>query len=59
MEVNVEDLAINEIRELLLEAGAKITLTQAEQLAQFIAQTGGLDDALEAVQQLAEQRRAA
>jgi secreted protein with Ig-like and vWFA domain len=59
MEVNIEDLAIDEIRELLLEAGAEISLEQAEQLARFITQTGGLEEALEAVQQLAGQRKAA
>lgn len=59
MEVNIQDLAIDEIRELLMEAGAQITREQAEQLAQFITQSGGLDEALEAVQQLAEQRKAA
>lgn len=59
MEVNIEDLAIDEIRELLLEAGAEISLEQAEQLARFITQTGGLEEALDAVQQLAEQRKAA
>jgi hypothetical protein len=59
MEISIEDLAIDEIRELLLEAGAQITLAQAEQLARFVAQAGGLDGALDAMQQLAQQRKAA
>lgn len=59
MEVNIQDLAIDEIRELLMEAGAAITREQAEQLAQFITHSGSLEDALEAVQQLAEPRKAA
>jgi len=59
MEVNIEDLAIDEIRELLLEAGAEISLEQAEQLARFITQSGGFEEALEAVQQFAGQRKAA
>jgi hypothetical protein len=59
LEVGVEDLAIDEIRELLLDAGAEISLEQAEQLARFITQAGSIDDALDALQQLSQQRRAA
>jgi hypothetical protein len=59
IEVGIEDLAIDEIRELLLEAGAEISLGQAEQLARFITQAGCIDDALEALQQLTQQRNAA
>lgn len=59
MDVSIEDLAIDEIRELLLEAGAEITREQAEQLARFITQAGSLENALDAVQQLAGQRKAA
>jgi hypothetical protein len=59
MEVGIEDLAIDEIRELLLDAGAEITLEQAEHLARFIAQSGSIEDALEALQQLGQQRHAA
>jgi hypothetical protein len=59
MEVRIQDLAIDEIRELLLEAGAEITHEQAEQLAAFIANAGGCDEALEILTQLASQRDAA
>jgi hypothetical protein len=52
MEINVQDLAIDEIRELLLEAGADITLAQAKHLAAFIATAGGIDEALDALAQL-------
>jgi hypothetical protein len=59
MEVNAQDLAIDEIRELLLEAGANITLAQAEQLATFITQSGGLDEAREVMSHLSQLRDAA
>ena len=55
-QVNVQDLAGDEIRELLLEAGAEISQEQAEQIAAFISSAGGLNEALDALVQLAEQR---
>jgi hypothetical protein len=59
MDVEVEDLAIDEIRELLVEAGADVSLAQAEQLAAFVAQAGGVEAALEMLAQLTAQRDAA
>lgn len=59
MDVNIEDLAIDEVRELLLDAGAEISMEQAEQLARFIAKSGSIADALDALTQLAQQREAA
>ena len=59
VEVNVQDLAIDEIRELLLEAGTDITHEQAEQLAAFIIETGGLEEALAALAQIPARRDAA
>ena len=59
MDVSIEDLAIDEVRELLLEAGANISLGQAEHLARFIAQSRSLETTLGALHQLAQQRRAA
>lgn len=58
-EVEIQDLAIDEIRELLLEAGAEISAEQAEQLARFVTETGGIEEALAALGQLAQQRNAA
>ncbi|MEX2173484.1 MAG: hypothetical protein WD872_03925 [Pirellulaceae bacterium] len=52
VEVDPQDLAIDEIRELLLEAGADISLEQAEQLAAFLATAGGIEPALAALAQL-------
>jgi|GEM_PF-1439751 len=55
-QVNAQDLASDEIRELLLEAGAEISHEQAEQIAAFISSAGGLNEALDALVQLAEER---
>ena len=59
LEVSAQDLAIDEIRELLMDAGADISLDQAEELAAFIASAGGLEEALNVLTQLNEQRDAA
>jgi hypothetical protein len=59
LEVELEDLAIDEIRELLLEAGAQISEEQAEQLAQFVSEAGGIHEALSLLSQLPQQRNAA
>jgi hypothetical protein len=59
MEVQVQDLAIDEIRELLVEAGAEISLNQAEQLATFVAQAGGIEEAVSLLSQLVARRDAA
>ena len=58
-EVELEDLAVDEIRELLLEAGTELSGEQAEQLARFVAHTGGIQEALAALGQLAQHREAA
>jgi hypothetical protein len=57
--VELEDLAIDEIRELLLEAGAQISEEQVEQLAQFVSEAGGIHEALAVLGQLTQQRNAA
>jgi hypothetical protein len=57
--VEVQDLAIDEIRELLLEAGAEISADQAQQLAQFVSEAGGIHEALAVLAQLAQQNKAA
>jgi hypothetical protein len=58
MEVQLQDLAADEIRELLVEAGANVSLEQVEQLAQFVAAAGGLDSALDVLAQLDQLRKA-
>ncbi len=59
IEIQLQDLATDEIRELLLEAGAEISLAQAEQLATFVAQAGSLDEAVALLTRLGERRDAA
>jgi len=58
-EVELQDLAIDEIRELLAEAGAELSDEQAEHLARFVAEAGGVQEALAALGQLAQLREAA
>lgn len=59
LDVELQDLAIDEIRELLLEAGAEISEEQAEQLARFVSETGGIHEAIAVLSQLTQQREAA
>ncbi len=51
-EIEIQDLAANEIRELLLEEGSELDAQQAEALKQFIQDIGGLENALAAVAML-------
>jgi hypothetical protein len=57
--VEAQDLAIDEIRELLLEAGADISEEQAQHLAQFVSEAGGIHEALAVLAQFAQQSKAA
>jgi hypothetical protein len=59
LEVELQDLAIDEIRELLLEAGAEVSEEQAQQLTQFVEAAGGMEEALAVLSSLAQQNRAA
>lgn len=59
MQVQLQDLAIDEIRELLVEAGAAISMEQAEQLASFVAQAGSMEEAVDLLMQMSVRREAA
>jgi len=59
MDVQLQDLAIDEIRELLVDAGAAISMEQAEQLATFVAQAGGMEEAVDLLMQMSVRREAA
>ena len=43
-EIHIQDLATDEIRELLLEEGSELDEQQAAALKEFIAEIGGLDN---------------
>ena len=47
-EIHIQDLATDEIRELLLEEGSDLDEQQAADLKQFIHEIGGLENALAA-----------
>ena len=43
-EIHIQDLATDEIRELLLDEGSELDEQQAAALKEFIAEIGGLDN---------------
>jgi hypothetical protein len=51
-EIRIQDLATDEIRELLLEEGSEVDEQQAADLKQFIQEIGGLENALAAIAML-------
>jgi hypothetical protein len=57
--IEVNALKADELRELLADEGARLSLAQAEQLSAFIVQVGGLENALAALAQLKSQAKAA
>jgi hypothetical protein len=59
LEVELQDLATDEIRELLAESGAELSPEQAEQLVQFVSQAGSIEAGLLLLSQLAQEHRAA
>ena len=52
LEIAIEDFAPGEIHELLASFGSDLSPEQAEQLAAFVAEAGGIEAALEALGQL-------
>lgn len=59
LQVRVEDLYLNEIQELLAEEGHEVTLEQAQMIANFVKEAGGLDAALHVLSELRQDRSAA
>jgi hypothetical protein len=57
--IRVQDLAVDEIRELLSEEGSQLDEQQAAALQEFIAEIGGLENALAAVAMLSDLEEAA
>jgi hypothetical protein len=58
-EVRIQDLAADEIRELLAQEGCDLDDGRAAALQEFIQDIGGLENALAAVKLLAELEEAA
>ena len=58
-EIDIQDLAADEIRELLLMEGSELDEQQAAALKMFIRDIGGLENALAAVAMLDEIEKAA
>ena len=59
IEVRLEDLQIVEIQELLEEHGIDVSEPEIADLAHFVKEAGGLEAALEALQQLSPTKEAA
>ena len=57
--IRIQDLAADEIRELLTEEGSELDEQQAAALHEFIAEIGGLENALSAIAMLSELEDAA
>lgn len=57
----LSDMTADEVRELLAEEGAQVSDEQAALIARFVAQVGGLDEALSVLSELSatNQSRAA
>ena len=58
-EIEIQDLAADEIRELLMLEGSELDEQQAAALKQFIQDIGGMENALAAVAMLDELEKAA
>jgi hypothetical protein len=58
-EIRVQDLAADEIAELLAAEGSDLTDEQAAALQEFIEKVGGLENAISAVEMLSEIEKAA
>ena len=58
-EIDIQDLAADEIRELLLVDGSELSEQQAAALKQFVQDIGGMENALAAVAMLDELEKAA
>jgi hypothetical protein len=57
--IRIQDLAADEIRELLTEEGSELDEQQAAALQEFISEIGGLENALSAIAMLSELEDAA
>lgn len=58
-EIEIQDLATDEIRELLLEEGSELDEHQAVALKEFIRDIGGMENALAAIAMLDQLEKAA
>ena len=58
-EIHIQDLATDEIRELLLEEGSELDEQQAAALKEFVQEIGGMENALAAFAMLDQLEEAA
>jgi hypothetical protein len=58
-EIRMEDLADDELAELLAEEGTELSESEAVALKQLIEQLGGIENAMQAIEMLHQVERAA
>ncbi len=59
MEVRLEEFHLEEIQQMLSEQGHNVSLEQAQMIANFVQEAGGLKEALGVLAELHEDRHAA
>jgi hypothetical protein len=57
--LDIEDFHVEEIQQLLASQGQAVSLEQAQMIANFVTQAGGLDHALAVLDELRRERSAA
>ena len=58
-DVRIEDFHLEEIQEMLSDQGHEISLEQAQMIANFVKESGGLNEALHVLSELRQDRDAA
>jgi hypothetical protein len=59
LEVRLEEFHLEEIQEMLAAEGHDVSLEQAQMIANFVKEVGGLDEALHVLSELRQDRHAA
>lgn len=59
LDVRLQELHLEEIQELLADEGHDISLEQAQMIANFVVEVGGLDAAVHVLSELRQVRHAA
>ena len=59
VEVGLEDLKLEEIQQLLAAEGHEVSCEHAQMIANFVKEVGGLEEALQVLGELRQDRHAA
>lgn len=58
-DVSLTDMTADEVQELLTESGIEVSLAEVEHLMSLIINTGSIEEAVQLLTQLPQQRKAA